>query len=156
EPRSIFGDHIVIRDIDVDAPEFNYETKLVSSNVADLAANMARSAGGSTAPAKAKNGKPIKIEVRHFRLRNGVARLGVGAAAVRLPLPSIELTDIGSAEGGITPDRVASVVMRRVTEDIVSATTHAAGAVVGTTGAAAAEGARKAGDAVKGLFGKKK
>ncbi len=156
DPRSIFGDHVVVRDIDIDAPEFSYETRLVSSNVADLSTSISRASGSPAPAATAKSGKPVRLEVKHIRLRNGAVRLGVGTAAIRLPLPTIELTDLGTREGGVTPDRIASAVIRRVAEDIVSATTHAAGAVASTTGAAAAEGAKKAGSAIKGLFGKRK
>jgi hypothetical protein len=156
-PSSIRGDHIIINDIDVEAPLFDYETKLVSSNVNDLLANIEKAGGGSSAPqAKTKSGKPIKIEVKHFRVRDGVVRLGAGKAAVRIPLPNIELTDIGTRENGVTPDQLATVVMKSVTSDIVRATTQAALKVGGTAGAAAAEGAKKAGATVKGLFGGKK
>jgi uncharacterized protein involved in outer membrane biogenesis len=155
-PKSLTADHIVINDIDVEAPEFDYETKVVSSNVSDLLANIEKAGGGSSAPqAAAKNGKPIKIEVRHFRVRDGMVRLGAGAAAIKIPLPPIELADIGTRENGVTPYRLATVVMRSVTSSIVHATTHAALNVGGTAGAAAAAGAKKAGDAVKGLFGGK-
>lgn len=156
-PSSIRGDHIVINDIDVDAPVFDYETKLVSSNVNDLLANIEKAGGGAAAPeAKAKNGKPIKIEVKHFRVRDGVVRLGAGAAAVRIPLPAIELNNIGTRENGVTPDQVATVVMQRVTSNIVHATTQAALKVGGTAGTAAAQGVKKAGTAITGLFGGKK
>jgi len=156
-PSSIFGDHIVVNDIDVVAPEFNYETKLVSSNVNDLLGNIERASGAkSGAQPVAKNGKPIKIEVKHFRVRDGVVRLGAGAAAVKIPLPPIELSDIGTRENGITPDQLATTVMRKVTTNIVKATAQAAAKVGTTAGAAAVEGAKETGDAVKGLFGGKK
>jgi uncharacterized protein involved in outer membrane biogenesis len=156
-PKSIFGDHIIIDDIDVDKPEFNYETKLVSSNVGSLLSNI-ESAGdaGGNAPAVAKDGKPIKIEVRHFRVRDGVVRLGAGAAALKLPLPPIDVRNIGTKENGITPDQLATAIMRQVTSDIVHATTQAAGKVGATAGAAAAEGVKSTGKAIKGLFGGKK
>jgi hypothetical protein len=156
-PSSIRGDHIIVNDIDVDAPEFNYETKLASSNVSDLLANIEKAGGGSAAPkATAKSGKPVKIEVKHFRVRDGVVRLGAGKAAVRIPLPPIELSDIGTRENGVTPDQLATIVMKTVTSDIVRATTQAALNVGGTAGAAATEGAKKATGAIKGLFGGKK
>jgi hypothetical protein len=156
-PKSIRGDHIVIDEIDVEAPQFDYETKFVSSNVGDLLANIEKAGGGSSAPeAVAKNGNPLKIEVKHFRVRDGMIRLGAGAAALTIPLPAIELSDIGTRENGVTPDQLAAVVMRSVTSGIVRATAQAALKVGGTAGAAAADGARKATDAVKGLFGGKK
>jgi hypothetical protein len=156
DPRSIFGDHVVVRDVDIDAPEFSYETRFVSSNVADLAANMAKASPPNAAPTTAKSAKPVRVEVRHFRLHNGWVRLGVGSTALRIPLPTIELSNLGTSEGGITPDRLASAVMRSVAESIVSATTHATAAAAATTGAAAAAGAKKTGNAIKDLFGRKK
>jgi hypothetical protein len=71
-------------------------------------------------------------------------------------MPPITLTDLGTKEGGITPDQLALAVMKSVTGSIVSATARAAGDIGKTGGAAAAGGVKKAGDAIKGLFGGKK
>jgi len=157
QPFSILGDHIVINEITIEAPEFNYETKLVASNVADLLKNIEQITGAKDAPqATTKSGKPIKFEVKKFRLQNGWVRLGVGPAAMKLPMPPIALDNLGTAEGGITPDQLVFAVMRSVTTGIVSATTGAALKIGGTAGAAAAEGVKKTGEAIKGLFGGKK
>lgn len=155
-PFSILGDRILIEAIDIEAPEFNYETKFVASNVGDLLKNIEAAMGGKNPEGQptTKDGKPIKIEVKKFRLQNGKVRLGVGAAAMSLPMPPIELTDIGTKEGGVTPDQLVFAVMKSVTGSIVSATTQAAGQIGKTTGAAAAEGVKKTGEAIKGLFKK--
>ncbi len=157
QPFSVLGDRIVINEIDIEAPEFNYETKLIASNVADLLKNLEAAMGGKKdgAPqATTKDGKPIKFEVKKFRLKHGKVRLGVGAmAGMTLPMPDIELTDLGTKEGGITPDQLVLGVMKSVTGSIVSATAKAAGEIGKTTGAAAAEGAKKAVEGIKGLFG---
>ena len=156
-PFSILGDHIVVNEITIDAPEFNYETKLIASNVADLLKNIEQVTGAKDAPqATTKSGQPIKFEVKKFRLQNGWVHLGVGPAAMKLPMPPIALDNLGTSEGGITPDQLVFAVMRSVTGSVVSATTAAAGKIGGTAGAAAAEGAKQAGEAIKGLFGGKK
>lgn len=156
-PFSLLGDHIVINEILIDAPEFNYETKLVASNVGDLLKNIEAATGGKAASGSAapqtKEGKPIKFEVKKFTLTNGKVRLGVGGTGATLPMPAIELTDLGTKEGGITPDQLAFAVMKSVTGSIVSATAKAMGDIGKTGGAAAAEGVKKAGEAIKGLFG---
>jgi hypothetical protein len=153
-PFSILGDHIVVNDISIEAPEFNYETKVVASNVSDLLKNIEQLTGSKNAPqATTKSGKPVKFEVKHFRLQNGWVRLGVGPAAMKLPMPPIELNDLGTKEGGITPDQLVFAVMKSVTSSIVSATTQAAGKIGSTAGAAAAEGAKNAVEGIKGLFG---
>jgi len=157
EPFSVFGDHIVINEITIDQPEFTYETKLVASNIGDLLKNIEQATGGNrAAEPTAKNGKPIKMVVKKFILRNGKVTLGIGPTAITLPMPPLEINDIGTAENGVTPAGVVFAVMRSVTTNIVAASTQALTKVGGTTGAAAAEAAKQAGDAIKGLFGGKK
>ncbi|HLP25129.1 MAG TPA: hypothetical protein VK477_05600 [Acidobacteriota bacterium] len=157
-PMSLFGDHIVIEEITVDGPEFLYETKLVSSNIKDLLKNIEQFSGGDAKPAD-KQGKPIKFEIKKFRLTNGVARLGVGAAAVPVPLPPISIDNLGTAEGGITPDQAAGAIMRNVLGGIVSGTAEALSKTAGTLGANTLEqtkdAAKKAGEGIKKIFGGK-
>jgi hypothetical protein len=159
-PFSLLGDRIVVNEVVIDAPEFNYETKIIASNVGDLLKNIEAATGGGkdstgTQPAT-KGGKPIKFEVKKFSLTNGRVRLGLGGTGATLPMPPISLTDLGTKEGGITPDQLVLAVMKNVTGSIVSATASAVGDIGKTTGATAAEGVKKAGEAIKGLFGGKK
>ena len=159
EPFSIFGDHIVVDEIVVDGPVFNYETKLVSSNIKDLLKGIRGFSAGKDAGATpaAKNGQPIKFVVRKFRLTNGTARLGVGAAGLPIPLPPISIDDLGASEGGITPDQLAGAMMENVLAGIVTGSADALGKIGATAGATAAEkskeAAKDAADSVKKLFG---
>jgi len=158
-PRSIFDDHIAIEEIDIDAPEFNYETKIIASNVGDLLKNLEESVGGgkSSAPeAKAGGGKPLRISVKKFRIKNGKVRVGIGDRAVVVPMAAIEINDVGTKEGGVPPDQLIVAVMRSVTPGIISAATQAALELGKTGGAGAAEGVKKAGEAIKSLFGGEK
>ena len=153
KPFSIFGDHIVIDDLDIDQPEFVYETKILSSNISDLLKNM--SSGKGDQAATASNGRPVKFEVKHLRLTRGKVTLGVGATELPLPLPTIELRDLGTNEGGISADRLALAVMKSVSGEIIGTTTRAAGKIGSTAGAAAAEGVKKTGESIKKLWGGK-
>jgi hypothetical protein len=157
EPFSVFKDYILINEIVIEQPEFNYETKIVASNIGDLLKNIEAAVGGNkAAEPTAKSGQPIKMAIKKFTLKDGTIRLGVGPAAIKLPMPPISLTDIGTAEGGITPARVVFAVMRSVTTSIVSASAQALTKLGGTSGAAAAEGVKQVGEAFKGMFGGKK
>jgi hypothetical protein len=150
-PFSVLGDHIVVKEVLIDGPEFTYETKVLSSNIGDLLKGMdsakPEDASAPQAQPETKSGKPLKFEVRHFRLENGKIRLGVGSSAVTLPMPTIDLTDLGTKEGGVTPNQLAVAVMRSVSSSIVTATTQAAGKIGSTMGAAVSSG-------IKGLFGR--
>jgi uncharacterized protein involved in outer membrane biogenesis len=157
QPFSIFGDYIVINEITIDEPEFLYETKIISSNIKDLLKNIEEFTGSGGKEAKTKDGKPIRFVVKKFRLTNGTARLGVGPAALPVPMLPISIDNLGVKEGGITPDQLATAVMRSILSDIVSATAKAAMQTGATTGAAAAEAAgdavKKTGEGIKKLFG---
>jgi hypothetical protein len=157
KPISVLGDHIIVDEIIIDAPQFVYETKIVASNINDLLKNIEAATGTKDAGAQpvTKSGKPIKFEVRHFKMTNGKVTLGVGAAAIPLPMPDIELRDLGTKEGGITPDQLVYAVMKSVTGSVIGATTKAAREVGATTGAAAADAVKKTGEGIKKLFGGK-
>jgi hypothetical protein len=160
EPFSIFKDHIVIDEIDIDGPVFNYETKIVSSNIKDLLASIQRFSGGKEAAntPTTKSGQTIKFVVKKFRLTNGVARIGVGAAGIPIPLPPISIDDLGVSQGGITPDQLVGTMMSDVLVGIVSGSAEALGKLGATAGAAAAEkskeAAKAATDGLKSIFEK--
>lgn len=156
EPFSIFGDHIVINEIIIDEPEFRYETKIIASNIKDLLKNIEEFTGGGGQAATTKSGQPIKFVVKKFRMTNGVARLGMGPAALPVPLPPIAIDELGVAEGGITPDQLVGAVMKNVLGSIVAGSAKAALQAGSTLGAGAVEGAsdaaKKAGEGLKNLF----
>lgn len=157
EPFSVMKDYIVINELVIEQPEFLYETKIVASNIGDLLKNIEKSIGaGPTTEPKTDSGQPIKMVIRKLVLRDGKVTLGFGPTAMTMPMPPINMTDIGTAENGITPAQVAFAVMRNVTTSIVAATTQALTKTGGTSGAAALEGAKQVGEALKGMFGGKK
>ena len=156
-PFSIFGDHIVINEIDIDAPEFNYETKIIASNIKDFANNIETvMGGGQAAPVKTVGGKPIKFEVKKFRLQNAKVRVGVAGSAMLLSMPALEITDLGTKEGGITADQLVVALMNKITPEVIATTVKAAGNIGATGGASAAEGVKNVGKAIQGLFGGEK
>ena len=157
EPFSVFKDHIVINELIIEKPEFLYETKIVASNIKDLLNNIEKSMGAKDAePKSKKTGQPIKMVVKKLSIRDGKVTVGFGPTAIPIPMPPVELTDLGTAENGITPPEVAFAVMRSVTSSIVSAASGALTKLGGTTGANSLEAAKQAGEAIKGLFGGKK
>jgi hypothetical protein len=156
EPFSVFKDHIVINELIIEKAEFLYETKIIASNVGDLLKNIEKTMGAKENEPKTKSGQPIKMVIKKLTIREAKVTVGVGPTAIPIPMPPLELTDLGTAEGGITPPQVAFAVMRSVTTQVVAAATQALTKIGGTSGANTLEAARQAGDAIKGLFGGKK
>lgn len=121
EPRSLMGDHVVVNSILIDRPEITYETKVTSSNLQDLLKNVQQAAGAGREPSTAKNGKPIKIEVKHFQLQNAKITAIAGAATASIDMPALVLDDLGTKEGGLTPEQLSAAIVKAVTAQAVQA-----------------------------------
>jgi len=162
-PTSLLSGRVVVDHIIVENPEFVYETRLVASNVGDLLKNIEASLGGSDSSSSGSDsGSSRKIEIRQFVVRDGSITLGVGAAAVKLPMPTIELNNLGGGDG-VSPAEATAEMMRAVTGSIVKVVTEQAMPAIGNAGSSATDAAkagadavRKTGDAIKGLLGGKK
>ena len=155
-PFSLLSDRILINEIVVDAPEINYETKIIASNVADLLKSVesALGSGQNTASlATTKEGKPIRVAVKKFRLTHARVRLGAGGAGMTIPMPDIELSDLGTTGEGLTPEQLTTTIVKQVAGNVVAATVNAGGDIAKTSGAAAVEGAKQAVEGLKSLFG---
>ena len=152
-PMSLLGDTIVVDDMVLESPEFRYETRLVASNVKDLLKHIESVVGASTGETTPSDAPSKKIAVKRFILRDGKVTIGTGAAAISVPLPDLELNDLGTPEDGLTPARLIAAVSKEIVGDILGAATRALTTAGSTSGAAALEGAKNIGGAIKGLFG---
>src|SRR5215831_17669655 len=82
EPRSLFADKVIVKDISVDAPEITFETDLTAVNLKKILSNIEETTGGGgeksaspqtnqpvlSQPAESNAGK--KLEVDNFLIRN--------------------------------------------------------------------------------------
>lgn len=119
EPRSLMGDHVVINSIVIDRPEITYETRVTSSNLQDLLKNVQQSAGSDREPSTAKNGKPIKIELKHFEMRDAKITAAAGSATANIDMPNLVLDDLGTKEGGLTPEQLSAAIVKAITTQAV-------------------------------------
>lgn len=157
----LFGDHIVIEKIEIESPEVDYETNVTSSNLKTLQANIeqntkgAEPAGGekpSGTQQPAAEGKPVKVEIRHFSLTGVKVKAStsgiLGEKSVALEVPSVVLEDIGTKEGGVTPAQAAMSIVKNLTTQVAKAATEGAANAL-KEDPKAVKGAVK--DAVKGV-----
>jgi hypothetical protein len=151
-PASVFGDQIVVKEIEIEDQVFDYETRVVSSNIGQLLSQIEGRKPGDAGQATTKSGKPIKFVVQHLILRGGRITLGVGPTAIALPMPTLELRDLGGGTDGVDSVELAQVVMRAVAQSVASATVHAAGKIGATATGAAVDGAKGAASALESLF----
>ena len=147
---SILGkDAVVVKEIIVEKPKATYELKGIHSNISAITSRLDNEAKKEQAKALEKEqNEGKKVIVEKFSFKGGhvavaSATLGVG---VPLPLPNIELTDIGKKSGGVTGLELTGQIFASVGEGIVITVKD----VVLGVGGAAVDGAKAVGGAVVG------
>ena len=154
EPSSLFKDHVIVKEVLIEKPEIIYVTKLITSNIGQLVKQLEHTSGhDEAAQAKGKDGKPLKFAIRHLAVTGGLVTLGIGPTAVTVPLPPIELNNLGGDEG-MTSDQIAVAVMRAVSADVLQVAVKSAGKLGSDVGSAAGGAASGAVSGLKGLLGK--
>jgi uncharacterized protein involved in outer membrane biogenesis len=175
--RSLLSKRILIHKILVDAPRISYEQSLSGSNLAKLQEQLGGT--GETAqaeePEKAekKDESGTKVEITQILITNGrisYSAPGMGSVAIPIPLPTIELNDVGKESEGASLAEVIGRVFGAVFDGVMKAVTSSGqllgkgakavgdGAIkgAGAVGGAAMDAAGAVGDGVKGLFKPKK
>lgn len=125
EPGSLTKETIVINSIVIDQPEITFETRITTSNLQDLLKNIQKSSGASEQPAgepkpadPAEPGKPVKLEVKSFRLVNAKVIVAGAGTSVPVEIPSLLMENLGTREGGLTPEQLASAVLKEITAQV--------------------------------------
>ena len=161
DPASLLGgpdDPIVIRDITVEGPFVTYELKGLKDNLHKLLSNLGTDDGEKPEEEKAEDKEKKeggrKVVIEHFLFKDAKVRVAVAnGKGLPIPLPDIELRDIGKASGGATALDAVGQILRQITVGTVKA---AAGAVVDLGGAtvdAVTDVAGAAADVVTGAAG---
>lgn len=165
------NDPIVVRDITIEGPFVTYELKGVRDNLHKLLSNLGADDGEEKPEDEAKDGKDEakeggrKVVIEHFLFKDARVRVAVaGGKGAVVPLPDIELRDIGKASGGATAIAATGQILRQITlgtvvavkDVLVDLGAAAVDAAVGAVGAAAdavGDAAGAAASAVTGAIG---
>lgn len=118
QPMSVMGDKIVIDEILIIGPDIQFEKKQNTSNLNQILENVQSFLGPaqeSDEPAKGK-----KLEIKRFVLQDAKVGVGLGANPITITIPTIELTNLGGGEAGITAGEVISVMLTKVTSQILN------------------------------------
>jgi len=132
EPRSLFDDKVVIRDITVDGPEITFETDLTAVNLKKLLSNVEETAGGSDKASSSDTNQPAapkhseaaggkKLEVDNFLIKNAKVHVSVNAPVIgqqtaNVTIPEIHLMNMGTNADGITAAELCKEVLKVVVE----------------------------------------
>ncbi len=164
EPGSVFSDTLVIREIAIIGPEITYELSGLRSNIGAIMDRVQR----AEKAAKEKDEAPgKKVVIEQFVFSGGRIRIAstlTGGRGIVIPMPTIELTDIGKKSGGITGVEALAQVFSSIGTGILRAVRDAGFSIgntalegLGAIGGAVADGARAIGgtaaDGTKAISG---
>lgn len=160
EPRSLLSDHIIVNEVVIEAPEFVYETKIITSNLKEILNNIEESLGRSgEKPAEqptSDEGKPLKFTVKSFRLEHARITIGAGTSSLIAEMPPLVLTDLGTRQGGITANELAKEVVAQILGNVsraVAGSVLNAGSASGAAGIdSATEAAKRAGEGLRKII----
>ena len=174
QPSSLLSDKIVIKSVNVQAPEITFETNLKANNLSKILANVQAATGGGkdAAPAKPNESSPTKsaksskkLQVDDFLISGGKIHVSVttlGGKSVTVPLPEIHLTALGQGPDGITASELTAIVLQAIEKEAVQASSGAvadlgkeASKLTENLGKTGVDSAGKVTEGIGGLFKKK-
>ena len=134
------------REIVIEGPHVWYDRKLARSNVGDLLEQLEKLAPPEdpAAPSRKRQEPENPVVIDRLSMQEGTVgvRMGVG---IKLPLPGIELTDIGK-EHALMPVQVVRLILVNIFKGVLN--------VVAGAGELAVDGVKEAGSlAVDGVKG---
>jgi uncharacterized protein involved in outer membrane biogenesis len=152
-PLSVLGSKIVVKNVEVRDAEIFFEgnplgannLKQIQDNVNAFVGTTPEKPAGTNAPAKPAEQKPAKkLQVDKLVISGAKVHFN----GVTLPLPDIDLHDLGTGPDGITPAELVKDVLGEVT----TGTVKAIGSSLGSAGKALGNEASKIGQSIGGLF----
>jgi len=165
DPGSLLSDKIVIRKIELVAPDITFEGGFGGNNLGRILANLNEVTGASDTnapaqPAAAKPGK--KLEVDDFLITDAkvhVSVTGMDGKPLVVPIPEIHLADLGTGPDGITAADLIRQVLSAIQQSAIKAADSAVAdlgkSATTDLGKSATESADKIGKSVGDLFKKK-
>jgi len=145
DPGTLQADVMSIREILIDNPAIAYERKLTTDNIKSLQNFIADAAASPEeekekepeAEEPAKDNVAQKVIIEHLLVKSGLVKAKLSALpSAPIPLPKIEMKDIGKEKGGASFIEAATEIGQKFYDSII-------GAVSSTTGFAT--------DALKGI-----
>jgi hypothetical protein len=164
DTSSAFSDKIVINKIIIKKPEISYEKTLMNSNIKELMKNIEAFTGSADETAAeseqavaAEDGSAKQVVIKQLIIEDGTVYVGLMGAGMTVPLPRIEMNDIGEDGNKKSMPEIIDLILTEVLQSIGPAIADS-GDFVGEGGKDALEqgeaALEKATNSFKGLFGK--
>ncbi len=127
---SLFSDEIHIREIRLREPQVFYERRVRDSNISRLIANIeGSSVDEKPEPDGSGSDGNVRFRIDRLLIEEGRIAVGIGPGAIRLTLPQVEMSDLGSEGRGLTLDQTVLLVLRIIGRSVGDAATDVPGNV---------------------------
>lgn len=162
---TVFSDKIVINKIYINQPQISYEKKLTTSNVKELLANIEAFTGPSETEEPAEeSGASKELVIKELIIEDGTIYVGALGIGQTVPLPRIEMNNLGEEGSSMNIAEVLDEVLKQVLTNIGPAIAGAADLGKVATEALKTQGLEKVdqatgkateavSDGIKNLFG---
>lgn len=151
--KSLFSDTIVINDITIEDPVVVYEVKGITSNISKLMERFESEKEKKDEDKQSDSEK--KLIIKHFKFSGGMVKIASSTlgGALPLPLPVIELNDIGAKNGGVTAVEATGEIIYSIGKGVIVAVKDIAFGATDFVGDTVSDTASAIGNFVGGLFG---
>ena len=166
--KSLFSNQVVINQIIIKSPEVTYEAGLGGSNIKQIKENVEsithKIPGTKPKESDSKTTESKKIEISRFTFEDGNVQLSakiLQGNAISVPLPKVELTDIGKGGEGTTFTEATREIVVAISNAVLDAVmksgkfTDVIGDSSKNIGVSVKKGSSKAIGGLKKLFGEK-
>ena len=135
EPKSLLSDTILIKEIVIADPVVSYELSGLNHNIGAILKKLEGAGDKADKPEEEADGKPgKKVVIERFVFKGAkirIASTALGGKGAVIPMPAIELHDIGKKSGGATSLEVLAEVLGSVAQGVLGAVKDAAFALGG-------------------------
>jgi len=129
KPASLLSDKVVIRYIQVQAPQITLEGNLSGNNLSTILANIQSTTGGgktqaTNAPVKSEPTQPSrKLEVDDFVITDAKVSVSLKGSGqeTTVSLPNIHLSDLGTGPEGISSAELTREVIHAIEQEALRA-----------------------------------
>lgn len=128
DPASVTKDVVVIRELQIVAPEVVYERGQGSDNMTVIQKNVGAWVAKVAGAPKKDAGPGKKFIIERATVRDGKARFGTTVAT---PMPDLHLRDIGKRTGGATAGEVVKQVWGSMLRSVTGLASRAGSAIGG-------------------------
>ncbi len=116
DPASVLSGHVIINSLTVHSPSLFLEQKGSENNLQILLDNIKGKNKSANSGKSQSNG--VELEIKRLSLLQGRVNVRLAREMSTVGLPDIRIEDIGTADNGVSPARVAERIMQALMKEV--------------------------------------